>query len=208
MRYVSSTLGAVIVSTIPLFAPFAGWFIAKEKVAVNSIIGILISLAGVFLITFSFNSGFEASGLGIGLMFLAVFAAIFYTVFLRKLTNHYTGATIVTYQSIIGMVYFTPVFLIFEMSEFSFSEVTMQSFSALLQLTIVASVLAFLLFTYSVKRMGITKANAFVNLIPAITYIFAIIILGEVITIQKIAGILIVIAGLFVCQINFRKKRV
>lgn len=207
MRYVSSTLGAVIISTIPLFAPFAGWFIVKEKVTLNNMVGIITSLAGVFLITYNFGAGSTASALGIGLMFLAVFAAIFYTVFLRKLTNHYTGATIVTYQSIIGLLYFTPVFLFFEMPEFSFTAISRSSYYALIQLTIIASVLAFLLFTYSVKRMGITKANAFVNLIPAITYIFAIIILGETISAQKIAGILVVIVGLFVCQINFRKKR-
>lgn len=206
MKHVSSTLGAVIVSTIPLFAPIAGWISVKERVALTNFMGILISLGGVFLITYNFESGFEASGLGVALMFLAVFAAILYTVFLHKLTHHYSGVSIVTYQSIIGMVYFLPVFLLLEWDGFSFNQLSSRSIGALFQLMIFASVLAFLLFTYTVKRIGITKSNAFVNLIPAITYIFAMILLGDALELQKLAGIVIVILGLFVSQFKFKRK--
>lgn len=206
MQYVSSTLGAVIVSTIPLFAPIAGWLFAKERIAFTNIFGVVISLLGVFLITYNFKLGFAASGLGVALMFLAVFAAILYTVFLHKLTHHYTGATIVTYQSIIGMFYFLPVFLWVDLPNFSFDVLSSRSLGALFQLTIFASVLAFLLFTYAVKQIGITKSNAFVNLIPAITYIFAILILDDKLEAQKLTGIAIVITGLFVSQIKFRRK--
>ena len=36
MQYVSSTVGAVVISTIPIFAAIAGFFILKERLAVLS----------------------------------------------------------------------------------------------------------------------------------------------------------------------------
>ena len=54
--------------------------------------------------------------------------------------------------------------------------------------------------------MGITKANVFSNCIPVFTAIFSFMILGEKLTVQNIAGMAIVITGLFMSQLNGRKK--
>ncbi|MBN1925835.1 MAG: DMT family transporter, partial [Prolixibacteraceae bacterium] len=76
------------------------------------------------------------------------------------------------------------------------------------ELAIFASTLAFVFFTYSVRYMGITKSNMFVNIIPVFTATFAWIMLGDIPTVQKITGIAIVIAGLFIAQMKFRKNYV
>lgn len=206
MQKVSSTLGAVIISTIPLFAPIIAWFFSKEKVSIINAIGIAISLSGVFFIVYDFEYGFTASGIGIFLMLIAVFAAIFYSVFLKKLTHQYTVTTIIAYQSLIGFIYFLPFFLVFELPDFEWNSFSTKSIYATLQLTIFASVMAFILFTYAIKHIGITKANAFVNLIPAITYIFSILFLNEEVKFGKISGILVVILGLFLCQLKLKKR--
>jgi drug/metabolite transporter (DMT)-like permease len=54
--------------------------------------------------------------------------------------------------------------------------------------------------------MGITRANVFSNCIPVFTAVFSFMILGEKLTVQNITGMAIVIAGLFMSQINGRKK--
>lgn len=206
MQKVSSTLGAVIISTIPLFAPIIAWIYSKEKVSIINTVGIAISLSGVFFIVYDFEYGFSASGIGIFLMLIAVFAAIFYSVFLKKLTHQYTVTTIIAYQSLIGFIYFLPFFLVCELPDFEWNSFSTKSIYATLQLTIFASVLAFIFFTYAIKHIGITKANAFVNLIPAITYIFAILFLNEEVMLGKISGILVVILGLFLCQLKLKKR--
>lgn len=206
MQQVSSTLGAVIISTIPLFTPLISYFMIKEKITIPNIVGILISLAGVLIIVLRNDGSMTAPLSGILMLFVAVFAAIFYPVFLKPLAHRYTGTTIVAYQSIFGLIFFLPLFFIFEYSTFITTSFSSKSLIAAAELTVFASVFAFLFFTASVKNIGVMKSNTFVNLIPAFTAVFAFFILGESLTITKAMGIVIVITGLFVSQLKFKKK--
>ena len=72
--------------------------------------------------------------------------------------------------------------------------------SSLLLLGVFASSLAFVFFVKSVKQLGIAKANIYTNLIPVFTALFSLWILHEVITPDKIWGIVLVIAGVAVSQ--------
>jgi drug/metabolite transporter (DMT)-like permease len=54
--------------------------------------------------------------------------------------------------------------------------------------------------------MGITKANVFTNFIPIFTAFFSFLMFREKLTFQNITGMLIVIAGIFMSQINGHRK--
>lgn len=202
MTMVSSTLAAVIVSTIPLFSPLAEFYIYRTRVSLMNFVGIMVSIVGVGMVIFHQGFGnLEANPIGIALMFLAVFAALGYSLTLRKLTSTYNVFTIITYQNTLAVIYFLPLFFIFEYSHFMSVGVTLKSLMPLIKLGIFASTFAFLLFTYSVKHLGVTKANSFANAIPVLTAIFAYFILGETLGIVKIMGIAIVVFGLFLSQV-------
>ena len=47
---ISPTIAAVMLATIPLFAPFSAYFVLKERVTWTNIAGILLSLIGVLTI--------------------------------------------------------------------------------------------------------------------------------------------------------------
>ncbi len=207
MMLVSSTLGAVIISTIPLFTPIISYILIKEKVSLFNVIGILLSLTGVLLIAFNEDDRLSASLSGILLMFLAVFAAVFYPVFLKKIAHRYTGVSIVAYQNMFGIIFFIPLFLYYDFNTFISTQYSAKSVIALIELTIFASTFAFLFFTASVKRIGVMRSNVFVNLIPAMTAIFAFFIRGDELNTQKILGILIVIFGLFISQKKSSAKK-
>lgn len=202
MTMVSSTLAAVIVSTIPLFSPLGEFYIYKTRVTLMNFLGIVVSVVGVGMVIFHRGFGeLEANPVGIALMFLAVVAALGYSLTLRKLTAKYNVFTIITYQNTLAILYFLPFFFIFEFKHFVSVGVTMKSVMPLVKLGIFASTFAFLLFTYSVKHLGVTKANSFANAIPVLTAIFAYFLLGEVLTLTKMLGIGIVVLGLFLSQV-------
>jgi drug/metabolite transporter (DMT)-like permease len=71
-----------------------------------------------------------------------------------------------------------------------------------IKLAVFASTFAFLLFVYSIQRLGMARTNIFVNLIPVFTAILSYFILHEKFGIVKIAGIVVVIAGLVFSQMN------
>lgn len=207
LKYVSSTLGAVIISTIPLFSPIAAWFFYKEKLSAKIVLGILFSIIGVGVIIFNKQFNLVASPMGIGLMFLAVLAAVGYSIVLKNLAAKYTPLTLISYQNLLGIGLFLPFFLLFDWQHFINAKPTSDVLIALLQLAIFASSLAFIFFTYGLKYLGINKSNIFINAIPVFTAIFAFFVLNETLSYQKIIGITIVIGGLFLSQAKLKAIR-
>lgn len=206
LQYLSSTVAAVIIATIPLVAPLAALAFYGERITLRNIMGIMISFFGVTLVIYEVGVGLSASPIGVALQFTAVIAAVGYTVVLQKVSNRMNNLSIILMQNIIGSIYFFPFWLVFEKNRFVSTPFNPDAMLAIVYLAIFASTLAFIFFTYSVRHLGITKANMFTNTIPVFTAIFAWIILGDTLNVQKIAGIMVVISGLFMAQVRFKKK--
>lgn len=206
LKYVSSTIGAVIVATIPLFSPLAASRFHGEKISFRTFIGILLSFFGVALVVFDSSWNMTASPLGIALEFLAVVSAIFYTVVLKKLAVKYHPSAIITWQNILGIIYFLPLWFIFEFNEFNTIPFNFTAFAGILKLSIFASCIAFIFYANSVKRLGINNVNIFINIIPVFTAIFAWYILDDPLTMRKFIGITVVIFGLLIAQVKLKKS--
>jgi drug/metabolite transporter (DMT)-like permease len=207
LKYVSSTVASVIVATIPLFSPIAAWYFYKEKLSRTNLFGLVITFFGVSLVVLDTSFNFTASPLGVALEFFAVFGAIGYASVLKGISHRYNTFTIITYQNLIGAVFFLPFWLIFEMNDFTQVAFNAKAFWAIIKLAIFASTFAFILFTYSVRNMGINKSNTFINVIPICVAVFAYMILGDQLNFHQMIGIAIVISGLFLAQINWKRKR-
>jgi len=200
LTMVESTLAAVIVSTIPLFAPILAFVVLRERISWPNIIGIVVSLIGVFFVIYEPSGGFKANPWGVALLFLAVFAAICYATVLRKIPNSYNNMSVIFYQSLIGLLFFIPTFFVADYPTIQTLKVSSESLLALFMLSVFASVIAFVMFAGAVRKVGVTRTNVFVNLIPVFTAILSWIILDEILTLSKWIGIIIVVVGLFVSQ--------
>lgn len=207
LLYVSSTVAAVIIATIPLFAPIGAWYFYREKVSLRDMTGIFISFIGVCLVVFNADFSFSASPKGVTLEFLAVFAAIGYSLTLRKLSFRYNAFSIITYQNLFGAAMFCPFWLIFESAESFNTPVHWEALGAIAMLSVFASTMAFVLFTYCVKSLGVKRSNMYINLIPVFVAVFAWMVLGDSITLQTVTGIVVVILGLFIAQFTSRKSK-
>ncbi|MGQ1908722.1 DMT family transporter [Marinifilum sp. RC60d5] len=204
LKLVSSTLGAVIISTIPLFSPIAAYFFHKEKISPKIVLGILVSIIGVGVIIFNKQLNLIASPVGIALLFLAVGSAVAYSTVLKNLASKYNPLTLISYQNLVGIIFFLPPFLIFDLQYFISAQPTTEVWLAIIQLAVFASSLAFIFFTYGLKYLGINKSNIFINAIPVFTAIFAFFVLNETLSFQKMMGISIVIGGLFLSQAKLK----
>lgn len=200
LTLVSSTIASVIIATIPLFSPFAGYFLVREKVTIPVVLGIVFSFLGIILMLINPDFSLNASPKGVLLLFLAVFAAVAYSVIIRKISHEYNPVTIITNQNLIGAVYFLPLFLVFDFQHFITVTPTRELIRALLQLSVFASTLAYVFYIIAIKGIGVIKANVFANLIPVFTGFFSFLILGETFTALKIAGMLLVLFGVVVSQ--------
>ena len=202
LKYVSSTVAAVIVATIPLFTPLAAWYFHKEKVKWMNVLGLFFSFIGVGLVVLNGSFQLDASPLGVGLEFMAVFSAIAYSIVLKNLAARYNTLTIIAYQNIIGIIFFLPLWLIIDFNSLINTPFHPQAFRAIILLAVFSSTFAFVFFTQSVRQIGVTRSNTFINLIPVFVAILSFLILKEELGLQKVTGIVIVVTGLFLAQIK------
>jgi drug/metabolite transporter (DMT)-like permease len=208
LTYVSATFGSVIISTIPVIVALGARIIFKERLKAINYAGIILSFIGVLIFIINKDGSISFSIKGLALLFLAVFSAVGYNLTLTRLVGAYSPVFIVTVQNLIGAILFLPVFLITDFGHFVNMPFTVKSFLPIIELSVFASCGAFILFAFSVRNLGISKANVFTNFIPVFTAIFALLILNDRLTFQNITGMAVVIAGIFMSQINGRQKRI
>lgn len=208
----SPTIAEALLSTQPVMAPLFAFVLLREKVTRNNIIGILLSTIGMLMLLLLGNgqSGEETiplsrNGLGVILAILTVSMSVSYSVILRRIPSRYSPLSIVFYVQSISLVLFYIVWgvmgeagtlLALENGDWEIGK----AFGAVGYLAIFASVTAFVLFCYTVRKIGVTRANIFNNVRPVFTAILMWLIFGEVLPVWKLVGITVIIIGLFVSE--------
>lgn len=207
LKFSTSTVTAVIIATIPLFSPIAGYLAYREKLRWFNLAGIALSFIGITLMLLSGGMEMPVSGIGIACLGGAVFSALMYSVLLKRLSESYSPLFIIAVQNLIGIFLFLPLFLFLESNQFMSVIPTREIITSFLFLAILASSLSFVFFAQTVKLLGISKANIFSNLIPVFTAIFSYLLIDERFTWQKILGMGIVIGGVYISELNRKRFR-
>jgi drug/metabolite transporter (DMT)-like permease len=202
LTHVSSTVASVLVSMIPLVSPLATYFFFKEKVSWQNFAGIVLSIIGVVMVILKDDLGFKADAIGIAFMILAVVSAVAYSIAVIPVAKKHSIYTIISYQNLMGVLFFTPIFFIFDFKGVKAIGFQKEALVPLLQLAFFASTIAFMFFTYGIKHLGVTKANTLANAIPLITAFLSFYLLGERFSILNIIGIFIVVFGLVLSQMK------
>ena len=207
LTYVSATVGSVIISTIPVIAALGAWIFYREKLRIINYAGIILSFIGVIIFILNKDGAISFNIKGLVLLLLAVLSAVGFNLTLNRLVGTYSPVFIVTVQNIIGVTLFLPLFLFADLRQFINTPFAAKSIIPIIELSVFASCGAFILFAYSIQKIGVSRANVFTNSIPIFTAVFSFFILGDKLTLQNIAGMAIVITGLFMSQINGRQKK-
>lgn len=202
LMLVSPTVGAVLISTIPLFVPFGAYYLFKEKLSKLNIIGLIVSFGGVLMVVLNKSSGTATDPRGILLLFVAVFSAVGYTLVARKLVEDYNPITITAYQSFYGLLMFTPFFLFRELPLPDLGSISNTSILSVLYLGVFGSGICFILLTTAIRELGAAKANIFANIVPVVAALVSFLLLKEPMPLMKVAGILVAIAGLLMTQVG------
>ena len=204
----SPTIAETLLSTSPLLSPIFAAVLLRERVTKYNILGILISTGGVFVLTLVGSATFAIGNYwGILLAFAAVSAAVVDSIMMRKAPLKYSALSFVFYTQLISLMYFIPIWLWKEGPSAIYNlQFTMHNTSlwvalgCVAYLTVFASVIAFILFCYALRKIGVTQANAFNNIRPAFTALWMLLFFGEHLPLAKWIGMILIIFGLFVCQ--------
>lgn len=207
LQLVSASVSAFIIATIPVFTPVFAFWLLKERLKPLPLAGLIVSFIGVLFIIFRVDLSLDASPWGIALLFLAVSSAIIYAIILKKLVARYNPVSLIAWQELIGVLYFLPLFLYFDVNTIWSIQPSTNAVLSLLALGIFASAIAYVLYTFVLKNMTLSKANIYINLIPVFTAIAAYFVLDDIFTPVKITGMILVILGVVLSQLKNGKAK-
>lgn len=207
MHFVDASFAAIMIALLPIVNPIALHIFNKDKIGWNLLFGAVISVIGIMIMSINPEGEIKISWQGTLLLLLAVFAGSGYSVILSRLINKYNPITITTTQNIVGILYFLPCLLIFDLDKISSVVWTKDAILSLVFLAIFCSAGAFMLYSYSAKLLSVIKVSIFTNAIPVVTIIVAIILGQELFSFLKVLGILIVVSGLLLSQFGFKKRK-
>ena len=207
IQYVSGSLASIIIATIPLFIPFGMALVYKERIRLNTILGVMLSLGGIALMSLNDDFSFSASPKGLLLLGCAVLIAVFYTLVLVKVLDHYHPMTITAYQNLFALFFFLPMMLIIDHDSLPLLSYGWRMWFYLGFLGIFCSTVAYICFNYGMRRLGATAGSVYNNIIPVFSLLLALAIGQESLSLLKILGMAVVLVGLTIAQRRVNCKK-
>ncbi|SMD13829.1 DMT family transporter [Sporomusa malonica] len=197
LQYTSAITAALVVVINPVTTAIVAVLFLGEKWSTRLGLGIALSLAGVLTVITKGNLAALAGislNYGETLLFGAVASWTTYTSLGKIVMKKVNASLATTVSTLIGSI-----FLIFislgEGAWHTLPRLSGQVMAELVYLAVFATVLAFILFNVGIKRIGASKASAYINLMPVNAMLIAWAVYGETITLMHLAGMVLVVTG-------------
>jgi drug/metabolite transporter (DMT)-like permease len=197
LALVEASRAALIVPTNPAFtALFAAVFLG-ERLGRARALGVALSVAGaLWVLCRGEPQAFLALELGPGelLLVLCIFMWSAYTLLGRVALSSLSPLALTAYVMLAGSL---PVAVPAWFEQESLARVTWQGWAAMGYLVVFGTVFPFLWFYEGVKTLGAARAAQFINLVPPLAVLEAVLLLGEPMTPALGVGAALVVAGLY-----------
>ena len=205
MLYTTATNSSLIVCTCPLFAMLLVAIVYRhtEHITKLQAIGSLIACLGMAVVVLNGHFVLHLSPLGDLLAFGACLCWAFYSLLMKPALQRYDTLFITRKVFIYGLITIIPYY--FVVPGFPPMEVILQPevLWNLLFLSVVASMLCFVMWNWVIGKLGAIVATNWVYFNPITTILFAWWLLHERITLWFLLGSLLIIIGM---MLSDRKK--
>jgi drug/metabolite transporter (DMT)-like permease len=197
----SASNTVLIIAISPVFVALINRILGREKLAPRAWAGIGLALAGVLLIVEG-GSGlhFNPEELrGDALVLLSTFLWALYAVLSAPLMRVYTPLRVTALTTAIGAL---PLILLGApaVRAMDWTQVDARGWAGLLYSAIFAIVVAYVIWNMGVQRIGGARTALYNNLIPVVGALAAAVLLGEPLTLLKVAGAAIIFTGLHLAR--------
>jgi len=201
VKMTTASTASIIIGTIPVLTVLSDYIFCGNRITWAKAAGVAMSFTGVYLIVrdsgqLSFESQYFVGNL---LMLGAACSWVVYSLFTRPLGQRYSRLAITTYQTLFGTLAIFP-FALFETNNWSLVTGTIV-FNVLFQ-GIFCSALGYFMYVYAIGELGVSTSSLFINLIPLVTVVSSYFILGEKITPAQLTGGAVIIAAVYLADIN------
>lgn len=208
LTYTTASEAGMITSLQPLMVAVAAYYLLKEAVSKQLIVGCLVAVAGAILLSVTGEASESAPNplLGNVLEFFAIGFAAAYSIVARRLMHRYSPLFLTGIQTFVGSVFFLPAVML--SGDTIPATVSWDGAMAILFLAWGVNIIAFTCYNFSLGKMPASQAGAWLNLLPLACLFFGWLLLDETLTMLQYLGALIVLAGVIVSQSKPKQKTV
>lgn len=194
---------ALIFSCTPIVIALMTAALGHERVPPARWAGALLSAFGIYLVIGHGGRVSADSLRGDVWIAVATLCWAVYTVAAAPLLVRHAPVTVTALSMSIGTLLYLP-FAVPDLRRLDWARVTIAAWAGVIGSSLLALVLAYLIWYTAVKRLGSTRTSVYSNVVPLFAMAVAAIWLGEPITARKIAGACAVLAGVAITKIEPR----
>jgi drug/metabolite transporter (DMT)-like permease len=191
--------GALMISIIPVLIIFISFIFRVEKINLNQVLGLILSITGVVIIITQFEfSRLIHLDLNKGDLWLLV-AMLSWAIYSTMLKTHKTGLNYLTFISVIvtlGLIFLLPQFL-FELNNHELIKFNFAFFLIISYVVLFAGLGAYIFWNKAVLIVGPSRAGVFLHLMPVFSSLMAIFLLNEKFMNFHIFGAIAIILGIY-----------
>ncbi len=195
---ISAGLGAIIGAIFPLWLVVIGLFIAKGKIPVKAIIGLLLGFAGVCVIFYDHLHDFLNPQFRWGILFslTATITWAIATLYTKKQATYFNPYFSLGIQMLIsGIVLYS--FSSATGKAISLTAIPWQSWAAIAYLVIFGSFIAFICYLYALQNLPTEQASIYAYINPIVAVVLGSLIFDERLTVFLAMGGLVTLLGVY-----------
>lgn len=186
---------ALTPGVMPLWAGVLSVLILKDRLTTRQLFGFAFTIAGVLTIAgFGLFHGGNMEWAGHLLFIAAAFLFACYTIALRR--SGLTGLEATAIVSLISCVFYLPVYVIALEPRLLQAAPSSLIFAVVYQ-AVATNVISLIAYGRAVKALGAARTSSFAALVPVLTLLLGIPILGEIPSLLECVGIFAVSIGVF-----------
>lgn len=208
LKFIPTGLSALIGALYPLSVVIIERvFFKSKRMTILTFIGLFMGISGVGIVFYenAFNSNSLSFGIGLSLSVIAMLSWSFGTIFISRNKaniNPYYGTG---WQMLISAVI---LMVIAEATQPTVPviEISFKVWMVILYLVIFGSVISFVAFIYSMKKLPAAISSLYAYINPLVAMVTASIVLNEKLTINILWGAIVTLIGVFLVNYSIKKS--
>ena len=203
---VESSLAAILTSPVPLFAiVLSALFLPDEPIRVNGLIGLLVGFVGVVIVTSPGLTGEKSSLAGELALLGAAFSYAAGAVYSRRNVRGLPPMVPAVFQVTFAAIIVTTLAVLFEHPWTATPDA--EAIFSILWLGLLGSGVAYLLVFRLFAHWGATRTTLVAYLLPVVGIFLGAIVLGDPVTLNRLAGTALVITGIAIVNSGAAVRR-
>lgn len=200
LQNTTASQAGMIAAMLPLMVAIAARLVLKERLSRKTYFGFIVAICGAVWLSAAGKPQASAPNpvLGNFLEFIAMICATGYIITLKRLTSRYSPWLLTAFQAFVGSLFYFP--LLWLPSTALPTRWEPVGILAIVYLGIFVSFGAYGLYNLGVSRISVSRASAFVNLIPVFSVLFGWMILGERFSTPQYLAAGLIFAGIYFSQ--------